>query len=57
MFTHKITIKIVRSFSLGFAIFSPTLNGFYIELFFGCIHVAIWNRGEGMFAFANYWAG
>jgi hypothetical protein len=47
--------KIVRSFSLGFCIFSPKLNGFYMELYFGCLHIGIYGKGEGLIEFNNYW--
>ena len=54
----KINLKLVRSFSVGVAIYSPTLNGLYIEFHLGCFHLAIWNRAKGkLFGFNNYWNG
>lgn len=55
MITAKLSIALVRSFSLGFAIHSPMLNGAYFELYLGCVHFRFWNRGEQLFAFENYW--
>jgi len=57
MSTSKINLKLVRSFSVGFAIYSPTLNGAYVELHIGCFHLALWSRGKKIFAFNNYWNG
>jgi hypothetical protein len=55
MNTAKITIKIVRQFSVGFTIYSPTLNGFYAEINLACFTLSLWSRGETMFAARNYW--
>lgn len=55
MKTPKITLKLVRSFSLGFAILSPKWNGLAFELYIGCFHVSVWSRGDGLFGIANYW--
>ena len=55
--TYKINFKLVRSFSVGFAVFSPKLNGFYVEAYLGCFHIAIWNRGKLLIGFNNYWRG
>lgn len=55
--TSKITFKLVRSFSVGFSIHSPTLNGFSVELFFVCFHLSVWSRGERLFCVRNYWNG
>ena len=57
MKSHKITLKLVRSFALGIVIFSPKLNGFCFEIQVACFHLNIWNRGQGLFGFENYWAG
>lgn len=54
---HKITLKIVRSFSIGFTIFSPKLNGLAFELCVGCFILHIGNRGDGLITFQNYWNG
>lgn len=51
----KITFKIVRSFSIGFTIHSPALNGFSIELRFACFDLSLRNRGKKLFGFKNYW--
>lgn len=54
----KINLKLVRSFSLGFSIHSPTLNGIYVELYIGCFHLSLWDRAKGsLFGFNNYWNG
>ena len=55
MFSN-INLKLVRSFSMGFAIHSLALNGFYVELHLGCVHLAICNKAKGpLFGFNNYW--
>jgi len=53
----KIQIKLVRSFSLGFTIASPTLNGFSLELHISCIDIHIWSKAKGckLVSFKNYW--
>jgi len=51
----KIQLKLVRSFSLGFSIYSPTLNGLYVEIYLGCFHVAVWGKGKSLVSFKNYW--
>lgn len=53
--TYKINFKLVRSFSLGFSIYSPKLNGIYIEFYLGCFHLSIWGRGRNLIGFNNYW--
>ena len=55
--SSKLTIKLVRSFSLGFKIFSPKLNGLCIEVSVGCFAVQLWSRGKTFFAAKNYWNG
>jgi len=55
MKSYKVALKLVRSFSLGFSIYSPTLNGLYIEFYFGCFIVAVWSRGKRLFGAENYW--
>ena len=52
----KIELKLVRSFSLGFAIHSPRLNGLYVELYLGLFHLAIWHKPEKWLGFKNYWS-
>jgi len=51
----KITIKIVRSFSLGFTVYSPKLNGIYVELHIACITVGAWSRGSKLIVAKNFW--
>ena len=53
--TYKIQFKLVRSFSIGFAIHSPTLNGAYIEFHLGCFHLSLWSRGRHLLGFKSYW--
>jgi hypothetical protein len=52
---EKITVKLVRSFGIGFVVYSPKFNGLCLEINFGCFSVCFWNRGEGFFGFENYW--
>jgi len=52
----KITFKLVRSFSIGFTISSPKLNGLHVVLLLGCFHVQIWSRGKTLFSARSYWA-
>jgi hypothetical protein len=52
----KITLKLVRSFSLGFTILSPKLNGVCFHVNAACFEIGFWNRGGDMFGFRNYWA-
>lgn len=55
MDTHKITLKLVRSFSLGFSVHSPTLNGLCFDIYVGCFTVSGWSRGRKLIGLANYW--
>lgn len=55
MATPKITLKLVRSFSLGFTILSPKLNGVCFNVNVACFEIAFWNRGSTLFGFHNYW--
>jgi hypothetical protein len=55
MKSAKITIKLVRQFSVGFSIFSPTLNGFYAEIYLACFSLSLWSRGKSWIAARNYW--
>jgi hypothetical protein len=49
-------IGIVQSFSIGFTIFSPTLNGLSIEVSIACFVFRFRSRGVELFKFNNYWA-
>ena len=51
----KLTLKLVRSFTVGFAIHSPTINGLACDIYIGCFHITFWNRGVGSVGFENYW--
>ena len=55
--TYKITVKLVRSFSLGVTIYSPRLNGLCFDIAIACFHLAVWNRGKELFGVENYWNG
>lgn len=55
MKSGKFTLKLVRSFGIGFEVFDPSLNGFYVQLHLVCFIVVVWNRGKRLFAFENYW--
>ena len=57
MRTAKITIKLVRCFSLGATIFSPSLNGLCIEINFACFSLLLWAKGGPLFAAENHWQG
>ena len=52
----KLTLKLVQSFSIGFTIHSPTLNGLAFDIYLGCFHITFWNRGVGAIGFENYWS-
>jgi len=56
MKTYKITLKLVRSFSLGFTVMSPKLNGFCMTIDVACFSLQLWSRGEDLFTMSNYWA-
>lgn len=51
----KITLKIIRQFSIGFYVLSPKLNGFCVAVNIGIFQLLLWNRGCGLFGFENYW--
>jgi hypothetical protein len=53
MESYKITFKIVRSFSLGFAVYSPKLNGLCFDINFACFHLGFWNRGKKLIGFGK----
>lgn len=55
MSTPKFTINVCRSFSIGFTIHSPTLNGCSVELSVACLAFRFWNRGGPLFGFRNFW--
>lgn len=56
MKTPKITISLLRSFSLGFVIASPKLNGLCFHVDVACFRLMVWNRGNVLFGFRNYWS-
>ena len=53
--TYKITFKLIRSFGLGFQIYSPKLNGLCFDITLGCFVIAFWNRGKELVGFQSYW--
>ena len=55
MKTGKIQLKLVRSFTLGICIHSPSLNGVAFDFYFGCIHLCFWGKGNVYFTCKNYW--
>lgn len=55
--TAKITVALVRSFSVGFSIHSPKWNGLSFEVNVGCFALRFWSRGVCLFAAKNYWNG
>jgi hypothetical protein len=56
METYKITLKLVRSFSLGFTVLSPKLNGLCFHVNVACFQLAVWSRGKSLFGFQSYWS-
>ena len=54
--TYKIHLKVLRSFSIGFTILSPKLNGLCFEIHIGIITLCIWGRGKEWFGFDSYWS-
>jgi hypothetical protein len=57
LMTYKITLKLVRSFTIGFTIMSPKWNGFCVEVSLACFTLTLWSRGKSLFAMQNYWKG
>lgn len=55
MKTPKIAFKLVRSFSIGFTIYSPKLNGFACDICFACFTLSLWSRGSDGVMFQNFW--
>ena len=55
MSTTKVTFKLVRSFTVGFTIYSPKLNGFCVDFSLGPFTLNFWSRGKQLFKFKNYW--
>ena len=53
----KITLKLVRSFGLGFTIFSPKLNGLAFDVALGCFHCTCWGKGNVWVGVSNHWNG
>ena len=53
--TYKINLKLVRSFSFGFTIYSPTLNGLCFEIKLGVFSLMVWSKGKHLIGFSNYW--
>ncbi len=53
---YKIEIAMVRSFSIGFTIYSPKLNGFAVEVNFTCFLLRISSKGKAWFKLSNYWS-
>ena len=52
------TFKIVRSFSVGFTIYSPHWNGWLsFEVCFACFVLMFDHKGVKLFGFENYWNG
>jgi hypothetical protein len=51
----KINLYMARSFSVGFTVHSPTLNGVCFEIFLGCFGVRFWGKGETLLSVNNYW--
>lgn len=50
-------IAVCRSFSVGFTIFSPRLNGISIEIRIAIFIFRFSSKGKNLFKFSNYWNG
>ncbi len=57
MESYKLTLALVRSFSLGFTVMSPKLNGLCFEVRAACFLFRFWNRGHRFLTTVNYWDG
>lgn len=57
MKTSKFELFIARSFSVGFSIASPKLNGLHIEFRIACFGFRVWSKGKVTYKFSNYWGG
>jgi len=55
MSTGLLSLRLVRSFSLGFTIHSPTQEGIAVDLYFGCFDLCLCSRGTHLVAFDNFW--
>lgn len=55
MKTAKITFKLVRSFTIGFTVHSPTLNGLSFDIGIACFHASVWGKGKQWIAFKSFW--
>ena len=53
--SSKIELKIVRSFSIGFTVYSPKYNGVCVEIQIGFIALMLWSRGHYLFGIRNFW--
>jgi len=54
---YIIEVKLVRSFSVGFTIYSFALNGIAADFKFACFHLGLYGRGNKFFGATNYWNG
>lgn len=55
---YKFTLKLARSFSVGFTIFSPHYNGWLMfEVRVACFILHFDRKGRRWFGFENYWNG
>ncbi len=52
-----LTIGVTRSFSVGFTIHSPKLNGLSIELRLACFIFRVSSKGKKLIKFCNWWNG
>ncbi len=51
----KLTLKLVRTFSIGFKIYSIKLNGLRLDIELACFILHFNYRGKKLLAFENYW--
>ena len=55
---YKLTLKLARSFSIGFTIFSPYYNGWImVEIRIACFVLHFDKNGRRFFGFENHWNG
>lgn len=50
-------VAIIRSFGVGFTIFSPKLNGFCFEINVACFLFRFDSKGKRLFKVSNFWNG
>jgi len=49
--------KLVRSFALGFVIYSPTLNGLAFDINIACFSLHVGSKGNSWVGANSFWNG